>query len=156
MHFAVRHITTCRYSTPVHLGPHILRLTLRSDGRPRLLEHACHVSPQPALRSSALDAEGNVVTRPWFTGLTEELHIQSDIRVETQQENPCDFIVDTPATSLPIPYNNYETSLLAACPVNATNHEPGQGFQSPFSLVLDETSSSSNESPVKPRTVRHK
>jgi transglutaminase-like putative cysteine protease len=115
MQFSVRHITTYRYSAPVRLGPHILRLTPRSDGRQRLMEHTCHVSPQPALRSSALDAEGNVVTRLWFNGVTEELRIESDIRVETLQENPYDFIVDTPSSSLPIPYNHYETSLLAAC-----------------------------------------
>jgi transglutaminase-like putative cysteine protease len=115
MQFAVRHITTYRYSAPVHLGPHILRLTPRSDGKQRLLEHACQVSPQPALRSSALDAEGNVVTRLWFTGVTGELRIESDIRIETLQENPYDFIVDTPSASLPMPYNRYESSLLAAC-----------------------------------------
>ena len=115
MQFSVRHITTYQYSAPVHLGPHILRLTPRSDGRQRLLEHTCQVSPQPALRSSALDAEGNVVTRLWFTGVTEEFRIESDMRVETLQENPYDFIVDTPSTSLPIPYNHHESSLLAAC-----------------------------------------
>jgi transglutaminase-like putative cysteine protease len=114
MQFAVRHITTYRYSAPVHLGPHILRLTPRSDGKQRLLEQTCHVSPRPALQSSALDAEGNAVMRLWFTGLTGELRIESDVRVETLQDNPYDYIVDTPSTSLPMPYNQHESALLAS------------------------------------------
>jgi transglutaminase-like putative cysteine protease len=114
MHFEIEHVTTYSYSSPVHLGPHILRLTPRCDGRQRLLDYSCEVSPEPSLRSNALDAEGNPVTRLWFIGETTELRIASALRLETLRDNPYDYILDTPATSLPMPYNEREAPLLAA------------------------------------------
>jgi transglutaminase-like putative cysteine protease len=114
MQFEIRHITSYRYNTPVHLGPHILRLTPRTDGNQRLLEYDCKVTPQPSLQSRALDAEGNQVTRLWFIGTTSELRIASTARLLTLHNNPYDYIVDTPATCLPLPYNETEGPLLAA------------------------------------------
>jgi transglutaminase-like putative cysteine protease len=114
MHFDIEHVTTYTYSSPVHLGPHTLRLTPRCDGRQRPLDYRCEVSPRPSLQSSALDAEGNLVTRLWFIGETTELRIASTLQMETLQDNPYDYILDSPATSLPLPYNEREAPLLAA------------------------------------------
>ncbi|MGD8312450.1 MAG: transglutaminase family protein [Gammaproteobacteria bacterium] len=112
MQFEIRHLTTYRYDKPVQLGPHILRLTPRADGNQRLLDYHCTISPQPSLQSNLLDAEGNLVTRLWFTGTTTELCIASTSRVITLQDNPYDYIVDTPATALPMPYSQHEAPLL--------------------------------------------
>jgi transglutaminase-like putative cysteine protease len=114
MHFDIEHVTTYTYSSPVHLGAHVLRLAPRCDGRQRLQEIRCEVVPRPSLQSSALDAEGNLVTRLWFIGETRELRIASRLRLETLQDNPYDYILDTPATSLPMPNNEREAPLLAA------------------------------------------
>jgi transglutaminase-like putative cysteine protease len=112
MHFEIEHVTTYSYSRPVHLGPHVLRLTPRCDGSQQLLEYSCAVSPRPSLQSSALDAEGNVVTRLWFIGETPELRIASTFRLETLLDNPYDYLLETPATRLPMPYNEREAPLL--------------------------------------------
>jgi transglutaminase-like putative cysteine protease len=114
MHFEIEHVTTYSYNRHVQLGPHVLRLTPRCDGSRRLLEYSCEISPRPSLQSSALDAEGNVVTRLWFIGETPQLRIASTFRLETLQDNPYDYLLETPATSLPMPYNERETPLLAA------------------------------------------
>jgi transglutaminase-like putative cysteine protease len=114
MHFEIEHVTTYTYNRPVHLGPHVLRLKPRCDGSQQLLAYSCEVSPRPSLQCSALDAEGNVVTRLWFIGETPELRIASALRLETLQENPYDYLLETPATSLPMPYNEREAPLLAA------------------------------------------
>jgi transglutaminase-like putative cysteine protease len=114
MHFEIEHVTTYSFNRPVHLGPHILRLTPRCDGSQQLLEYSCEVSPRPSLQSSVLDAEGNVVTRLWFIGETPELRIASTFRLDTLQDNPYDYLLETPATSLPMPYNEREAPLLAA------------------------------------------
>jgi transglutaminase-like putative cysteine protease len=113
MHFEIEHVTTYSYSRPVHLGPHVLRLTPRCDGSQQLLEYSCEVFPRPSLQASALDAEGNVVTRLWFIGETPELRIASTFRLETLQDNPYDYLLETPATRLPMPYNEREAPLLA-------------------------------------------
>ena len=114
MHFEIEHVTTYTYDRPVHLGPHVLRLTPRCDGSQLLREFACEVWPRPSLQSCALDAEGNVVTRLWFIGETPELRIASRFRLETVQDKPYDFLLETPATHLPMPYNEREAPLLAA------------------------------------------
>ena len=114
MHFEIQHTTTYRYSILVHLGSHTLRLTPRTDSNQRLLDYRCSVYPEPALQSSVLDAEGNVVTRLWFTGTTTELRIASEIRMATLNDNPYDYLVDTQATCLPMPYGQTEAPLLAA------------------------------------------
>ncbi len=114
MQFEIRHITTYRYNTPVQLGPHIVRLIPRTDGNQRLLDYQCTITPEPALQSKALDAAGNLVTHLWFTGTTTELQIACDASVVTTQDNPCDYVVDTPATGLPIQYTRNEATLLGA------------------------------------------
>lgn len=114
MLFEIQHDTTYRYNKPVHLGSHILRLTPRTDGNQRLLEYDCTVSPRPSMQSNELDAEGNPVTRLWFTGTTNELRITSSIRLLTLHDNPYDYVVDIPATCLPMPYNQNEAPFLAA------------------------------------------
>lgn len=115
MQFDIRHVTTYRYSRPVHLGPHILRLIPRGDGNQRLLDYCCTVTPEPAVQSNVLDAEGNRTARLWFAGTTNELCIASTSRVETLLKNPCDYLVDSPATGLPMHYEQNEASLLAPC-----------------------------------------
>ena len=52
MHFEIEHVTTYRYNRPVHLGPHVLRLTPRCDGSRQLLAYACEVTPRPSLQSA--------------------------------------------------------------------------------------------------------
>jgi len=113
--FDIRHTTTYRYNTPVQLGPHCVRLTPRTDGAQWLDDYRCTVTPEPALQSRVLDAAGNVVTHLWFTGTTTELQIASAARVVTRHDNPYDYIVAAPATSLPLPYSQDEAALLAAC-----------------------------------------
>jgi len=112
--FEIRHNTTYRYDTPVRLGAHIVRLTPRSDGNQRLQDYHCTVTPEPALQTNVLDAEGNQVTRLWFIGTTAELRIASAARVVTLRDNSSDYIVDTPATSVPVSYDRNEIPLLAA------------------------------------------
>lgn len=114
MHFEIQHSTTYQYSAPVSLGPHTVRLTPRCNGNQRVLHYRLDVSPKPVLHASVLDVEGNVITRLWFTGETSELRIVSEFALHTLQDNPFDYVLDTPATRLPVPYSEREAPLLAA------------------------------------------
>jgi len=115
MLFDIRQVTTCRYDRPVQLAPHILRLTPRSDGKQRLLDFGCTVSPQPVVQSNALDAEGNLVVRLWFDGATSTLNMAFSSRTETLLENPYGYLADSAAIVLPMSCLPEVTLLLAAC-----------------------------------------
>lgn len=94
MQFRVRHVTTYRYSRPVRLGPHWLRLRPRCDGGTELLHHELDIRPTPAGRSDILDAEGNLSTRVWFLGETEQLTLTSRFEARTSRADPYDYLTE--------------------------------------------------------------
>ncbi|MET0386367.1 MAG: transglutaminase family protein [Polyangiales bacterium] len=84
MRVYLRHRTSYRYSVPVYLGPHVLRLTPRlgGDGGAGFRSHAIRVQPQPAAQRDSYDEFGNQITRLEFTGTTQLLSIDSQAEVE--------------------------------------------------------------------------
>ena len=93
MRFVASHTTRFRYSEPVYLEPHIIRLRPRCDSFQRLLRYRLKVTPDPESLSEALDVEGNVVAHAWFSGLTQSLDVTSEFEVETLRINPFDYLV---------------------------------------------------------------
>jgi len=87
MRFRVHHRTRYRYSEPVSLGPHVLRLRPRTDASSRLLAHSLTIDPPPAQRSCALDSDGNVVLQVRFATPTSALTVTSRFRVQTDCES---------------------------------------------------------------------
>ncbi len=76
MRFSVRHETIYRYTAPVRLGDHLLRLT----PRPEYIDldiHELLVEPAPLAREQDADGFGNPVTRLGFDAETQELRISS-------------------------------------------------------------------------------
>lgn len=83
--WAIRHLTTYRYSVDVRFAPHVLRLVPRPD-RARVLAKRLHVVPEPVLVTEGLDAFGNTETTLRFDERTQsELRIESFIEVETSE-----------------------------------------------------------------------
>ena len=76
MRFSVRHETLYRYTAPVRLAPHMLRLNPRANGS-RLLVRDLMVVPAPAARHDSTDHFGNRVTHVSFEGLSDFLRIES-------------------------------------------------------------------------------
>lgn len=113
MRFDVRHLTTYRYSKPVFLEPHVLRLRPRADGSQRLLRFELSVTPEPAGRYEELDAEGNVCTRLWFEAPADLLSIETQCEVELTRQNPFDFLLEPGAELLDAVYNRTPMLLLA-------------------------------------------
>lgn len=103
MHFQVQHTTHYRYSTPVWLAPHLLRLRPRCDDGARLVEHRLDIDPAPAGRSLLLDGDGNLVTRVWFVGPTTTLTVTSRFDLETARADPYDFLPDAAPLDAPYP-----------------------------------------------------
>jgi transglutaminase-like putative cysteine protease len=82
MRFAVRHQTLYRYSGPVVLAPHILRLTPRWEYPIRT--RSLVVWPEPVDLQEENDSYGNRIARLTFSDLgTSELRVESRFELET-------------------------------------------------------------------------
>ena len=97
MQFNVNHTTTYRYSEPVYLDPHVIRLRPRADGTQRLIAYQLQIDPAPAGYSECLDAIGNSVVQAWFDSPTSQLKLSSQFMVETLRDNPFDFLLPPPS-----------------------------------------------------------
>ena len=115
MRFRVYHETRYRYSSPVALGPHVLRLRPREDTTQRLVRYELAIDPQPSKVAGSSDAEGNVVTHAWFAGTTDALTVTSEFEVETLRENAFDYLRDADFAAVPVRYPGDLAPVLAHC-----------------------------------------
>jgi transglutaminase-like putative cysteine protease len=87
MRFAVRHETLYRYSVPVVLASHVLRLTPRSEYQVRA--RSLVVWPEPVRLHEKDDSHGNRIMRVRFSEqATRELRIESRFELETSSPPP--------------------------------------------------------------------
>ncbi len=87
MRFSVRHDTLYRYSAPVGLAPHLLRLTPRAE-RVRMLASELTVEPVPAARRETVDRFGNRIIEVSFAGPSELLRVESCFDLEISAPAP--------------------------------------------------------------------
>ena len=104
MRIAVVHSTRYRYSSPVYLEPHTIRLRPREDASQRLGSWTLDISPTPLGRTACLDQDGNTVVRAWFDSLTAELSLRSQFTLETLRDNPFNYLLTPLDTQLPMEY----------------------------------------------------
>ncbi len=93
MRFTIDHTTTYRYSRPVFLEPHMIRLCPRSGADQRLHSFEVQMDPAPAGQTTILDAENNTAVIAWFNDTTEALRVSCRAEVETLRSNPFDYLV---------------------------------------------------------------
>ena len=87
MRFSVRHDTLYRYSAPVGLAPHLLRLTPRAE-RVRMLASELTVEPLPAARRESVDRFGNRIIEVSFDGPSALLRVESSFDLEISAPPP--------------------------------------------------------------------
>ena len=104
MRIAVVHSTLYRYSAPVYLEPHIIRLRPREDASQRLEAWTLDIAPTPAGRTECLDQDGNTVVRAWFDTVTAELALRSQFTLETLRDNPLHYLLTAEDAKLPMEY----------------------------------------------------
>ena len=113
MHITVVHRTVYRYSAPVFLEPHVVRLRPRTDAAQRLIQHQLSIAPEPLGQAVFLDQDGNIAAQVWFEGLAAELSLQTAFSVETLRENPFDFLLPSPGVlAMPPSYSERERDAL--------------------------------------------
>jgi transglutaminase-like putative cysteine protease len=79
MRFSVCHETLYRYSGPVRLASHVLRLSPRPGGAVSVAR-SLTVDPTPTVRREVTDRFGNLVTQLDFEGVSDRLFIGSSFR----------------------------------------------------------------------------
>ena len=104
MRIAVVHTTLYRYSSPVFLEPHTIRLRPREDASQRLGSWTLGITPAPVGRTECLDQDGNTVVRAWFHGLTPELGLHTEFTLENVRGNPFDYLLTALDVKLPMEY----------------------------------------------------
>lgn len=105
MRHHIAHQFTYRYSAPVQLGSHLLRLRPREDGGQRLHDFQVEVTPTPLGRCGLVDLYGNGVLQLWFDDRAiDTLSVRTAATVSTERPNPFDFLLEPWATTLPIDY----------------------------------------------------
>lgn len=91
MRYSVRHQTLYRFSDPVALEPHTVRLCPRGAAQ-RVLRFDISFEPNPIALCEQLDEFGNTVHRAWFEGMHDELRIETKLRAEALLSNPFAFV----------------------------------------------------------------
>mgnify|MGYP002622874244 CR=1 FL=1 len=112
MHFRIAHTIRYRYSEPVFLEPHAVRMQPRSVADQVLQEFNMQVHPQPTGMSHCMDAEGNHLAHLWFDGLHEELTVAIRAHVQTLRANPFDYLLKPDSCKLPLVYEKSVDGLL--------------------------------------------
>lgn len=115
MIFRGEHETRYRFSRPVFLEPHLVRLTPLCNAAQKLLFFELEVSPWPAGRCDLIDASGNPAVRLWFDDLHEELVLHTRFEARTLRRNPFDYLLDPDAARLPLTLPPLTRQALAPC-----------------------------------------
>jgi transglutaminase-like putative cysteine protease len=146
MRFQGSHVTTYRYSAPVYLKPHTVRLRPRPDPGQIVHGYEIRVSPEPSGMTSGLDAWGNSVEWVWFSGEHSTLEITTTFDAERTRLNPYDFIVtNEDGACVPPIYTDYERAALQL--YLTTSYDPGDDVRKLADDIADEVSSDILEFP---------
>lgn len=133
MRYQISHTITYRYSQPVTLHPHVVRLRPRSDGWQTLQSFSLLVTPSPIQQSQILDLEGNAILKLWFKPeQATSLVLQALSQVETHCTDPFNYLLEDWALQLPI---DYPASLLAQLHPYL-GHQPGRLPVDPVAIQL--------------------
>lgn len=108
MIFSVRHLTVYRYARPVGLGEHRMMFRPRDSYDQRLLDAQLHIRPKPASVRWIHDVFGNCVAIARFSGRSDELHIESAIRLEHAPSKAPNFQIEEQAKAYPFSYADDE------------------------------------------------
>ena len=104
----VRHVTTYRYKRPVSFGEHRMMLRPRDSYDQRLIEATLAISPEPVELRWVHDVFGNCVALARFADASDELRVDSTIRLDHSATNVLDFQLEDYAREYPFSYGSEE------------------------------------------------
>ena len=113
MIYKINHRTIYSFSEMVFLEPHQLRFLPLSLPYRQIKEFKVDISPKPKGISLQIDPENNLVHHCWFEGMTRELNIFVEMKVENQEINPFNFLIYPPEyTNIPFSYTDNQKKIL--------------------------------------------
>ncbi|HTZ73010.1 MAG TPA: transglutaminase family protein [Candidatus Aquilonibacter sp.] len=102
---ALNHKTVYRYSRPVWLSPHVIRLHPAPHCRTPILSYSLKVKPTEHFINWQQDPYSNRLARLIFPEKTHELGIEVDLIAELTVVNPFDFFLEKYAEEYPFRYD---------------------------------------------------
>jgi len=109
----VEHETRYRFSQPVFLEPHLLRLLPRTDAGQKVDSFSLAMEPEPAGRWEIIDASGAPALWAWFEGMTGELRIVAHSVTRTLRANPFGYLLQSGGQDMPPRFTPGEQESLA-------------------------------------------
>ena len=95
MNLKIVHHTRYDYSTEVFLDPHYLNFYPQPRPHLKLQKFDLKINPEPSGIFEKASMENNYQHQCWFNDLTDKLHIEVKMEVETSQFNPFGFYHDS-------------------------------------------------------------
>jgi transglutaminase-like putative cysteine protease len=99
----ISHVTEYRFSSPVALQPHRLRLRPLESHSLRIESSMLEIAPAHAIRWYR-DALGNSVAMASFGDLCATLRVRSEVEIAVYDDAPLDFLMEDYAVNCPFAY----------------------------------------------------